>query len=152
MPKRSGMYAKLVDGEDDILGHIAYSVYKNQKSSLLKELNEEKLSDSEIEDKLDVFHRFVSAPEQIILYEEKAVTLSQDFITAALSDYIKEQEQEMEEKLTQIRNEYDEKYRKFFGENRPRSFMYGVAQSVVGAAITGFILVGIYLTGIKLLP
>lgn len=58
----SYIYSKLVENEDDILGHIAYSIYKSHKIAEIERLCSEKkvdfVSDADIEPFIQCFSRF----------------------------------------------------------------------------------------------
>ncbi len=81
------IYSKLVNGESDVLGAIAYSVYKRQKIETIKDF-EKKNGHSPSENDLKPFQGFSNSESQINFYKEQAIWLAHFFIDATFTEEI----------------------------------------------------------------
>lgn len=120
--KKSEAYSKLVSGETDVRGMVAYTIYKQQKIQYLE--NHEKESGNQ------------PSQEKIEAFCESAVT------EVAINNYYTQAEKLLHvygenlvnNKLSQISN--------FYQESKSKSFFWnGVWQSVVGAVFFAIVLV-----------
>lgn len=85
------IYSKLVEDENDIVGHIAYSLYKSEKVSYISKFKEEHKREPN-EDELKPFHDVTCMPSQLDGYRLKATTLLQLFLGYTAEERIKELE------------------------------------------------------------
>ncbi|MFO7801265.1 MAG: hypothetical protein R6V55_03085 [Desulfovermiculus sp.] len=90
------IYAKLVEGEDDVLGLLAYGLYKRDKIEHIKRINAETGEDP-TEEELEHFHK--SSEAHIENYETRALNLSRNFLESVLGERVAEIEQEYKEKF-----------------------------------------------------
>ena len=124
------IYSKLVSDETDILGHIAYSLYKAEKVEYLEKLAKDK---TEIEEKdLCHFHKISCLDTTIERYKLQAQTIFLDYLNEVLENHKED-----------IKSDYLANQRKLLGEVvRPLKpkFWDGVLQSIVGAFFFAIIL------------
>jgi hypothetical protein len=88
--KFNTVYNELVSGEDDILGHIAYSVYKNQKLYEIDRFKEQHDGRAPTDEEMEPFLTFSRSPTQVSFYKERAVSLSQVFLNEAIGEQLEE--------------------------------------------------------------
>lgn len=125
------MYSRLVKSDQDIVGCTAYALYKSAKIAYIKRTEEETgVAISEL--KLQAYDKTQQTSQQIQLYIDKAKSLISALNQATLDKVI-----------TQIENECSSRHNEMIKaaiatSNQP--FMYGVAQSVMGAGIYSILL------------
>lgn len=119
------LYKKIVAGERDVVGHIAYALYKSAKIKHIEEYKAQHNDAESDEDYLDHFHTIACLDEEVNRYRIQATGIIQDFIQNSVDETTSKIEKENKEKELQIRRGMD--------DIKPRSFMYGVWQSAVGA-------------------
>jgi hypothetical protein len=123
--KRRWIYSKLVKDENDMLGHIAYSLYKRQKIEFIKDKEEENNGQPPTDQQLRDFQEFAGSESQLELYRNKAINLSQIFLQTTLNEDLEKQKEE------------------FLNRYSPPGFWWGVLQGIVASFIfvaLGFIL------------
>ena len=121
----STVYRLLVHGEDDLVGQIAYAVYKQQKIEKITRFatkNKRPPTDEE----LASFMENAESETQQSFYNERAVSILQDFLQKSLAD-------EVEEMTAQTKAEYDAKINALLKDLKPKDFMYGVWQGVLAS-------------------
>ena len=111
------IYSKLVSGENDVLGAIAYSVYKRQKIETIKEC-ERKLGRPPSEEDLQHFKDFSNSPSQIKFYQDQSFSLAQLFIDETFTE--------------EIEQEISRRVRQEMAAMKP-SFWYGVLQGLTAS-------------------
>jgi|SRR5471032_476805 len=114
------IYNRLVEDESDVLGGVAYAVYKRQKIEYVERIqkNTDRLP-NELE--LMFFHEHSNSGMQIESYKGQAMELVKSFLDTALSEEMKD-----------LSDLYSDKSRQEVSKLKPR-FWFGVAQSVVGS-------------------
>ncbi|MDP1772898.1 MAG: hypothetical protein Q8L15_11495 [Methylobacter sp.] len=116
------IYDKLVEDKNDILGIIAYSIYKRQKIEYLKKFKEENNREA-TQSEINSFKELSNSDTQLEFYRTQAVHLANAFLEEALSEHIEAKEQEfsirVHAELSGIKNK----------------FWNGVAQSLVGSIL-----------------
>jgi uncharacterized membrane protein YccC len=121
------IYSTLVQSEQDILGIIAYSLYKRQKIEYVQTFKT-KHGREPSDDDLAPFHDVSNSTTQLESYRNQAGQLAQGFLDASVAAQAAELEQYYSDKASvEIRNA------------KPR-FWWGVAQSVVGSVFFVFLL------------
>lgn len=125
-PLVSFIYDKLVQDEDDILGHIAYSVYKRQKIAHIKRICAEKNIDRVSDDDLKEFVAISQTDEQLQFYRERATQLANSFLDRSMKE--------------ELNAERDRLEREFLRDYKNHGFMYGVWQSIVASFL--FLVIG----------
>jgi ATP-dependent Zn protease len=87
------LYDLLVEGPEDFLGIIAYSVYKQQKSEIISRLSH----DSEkLKVELEAFYRLSKTDSQKNFYKNQALELSRTFLTSAVGEFLDERTAEIQ--------------------------------------------------------
>lgn len=89
MPRKySYIYSHLVKDENDLIGHIAYSIYKSEKIDYIKGRKEKgiELSDEDLEP----FNDVSATDGSIGSYRLRAEILLQDFVSNVLDETIEE--------------------------------------------------------------
>ncbi|WP_249672046.1 hypothetical protein [Pseudomonas abieticivorans] len=115
------IFQKLVQYDEDVLGIIAYSVYKKQKIEYLTSIRQ-KQGREPLASELESFHSLSNSPTQIETYQARALSLIRTFTDDAIVEEAKE-----------VSDYYAEKSRQEVAKLKPR-FWLGVGQSVVGSA------------------
>ena len=94
------IYSKIVEDDSDLIGHIAYSLYKKSKIEYLenKKIAGEILSDTE----LIPFNDFSSSESCIASYKIKAELIVQGFIENVLDEELKSYEEQAVNQQTDI--------------------------------------------------
>ena len=130
--KFSKVYERLVSDDRDLLGQVAYSIYKMRKRDFLMQKQAE-TGEEEIDEK--AINAFVEAQSDYTLglYKEQAKNIFREFLNASY-------ESELEEAVEQIEREYIGKYEELAKNVRPHSWWYGVLQSFVASFL--FLLAG----------
>lgn len=121
------MYERLVQGEDDIVGHIAYSIYKSHKIKWIKQFYEKNGHAPDTEE-MAPFVAIAESEEQCQFYAEHATTIAQNFLHRTLSEYSNENDRLNKE-------QYELRLEEVTHKIMPRTFMYGVWQSVFASFI-----------------
>jgi len=104
MPREyNSIYEKLVEGENDIIGHIAYSIYKRDKIDYITSKKEE---DVKIKNKtLKSFHEISSSNSSIESYKIKAEIFMQAFFENTFQEMKEDIETQTIENQTEILKE-----------------------------------------------
>ena len=123
------IYEKLVRDENDILGHIAYSVYKSQKLARIAEMKKGRPEGDVTDDDLAPFLEMSQSKDQMSFYLDRATALAQRFLDEGIGE-----ELEMEKRKMEF---------EFIRSHRTRGFMYGVWQGVFASFI--FVAAGLIL-------
>ncbi|WP_281980409.1 hypothetical protein [Tenacibaculum mesophilum] len=101
MPKKYNfIYEKLVEDKNDIIGHIAYSIYKQDKINFIKSKKDEGL---EVKGKiLKTFHELSSSESSIDAYKIKAEIVMQSFFENTINEISSDIEEEIKENHTEF--------------------------------------------------
>lgn len=124
------IYRSLVNDENDIIGIIAYSFYKQQKIEYIEDFRR-KHGRAPTDEELDHFHQFSNAQSQLESYRIKAVALAKEFLDVSLS-----------EKAEELDKKYANRARDEIRATKP-SFWFGVGQGVVASFLFAIFLGGI---------
>lgn len=84
--KYNAIYSQIVQSKDDLVGMIAYAIYKEQKLEYIRKLREEKGADL-CEDECRSFVTFSTTPSQISNYRKQAEIM----LTEAVAHVAKEE-------------------------------------------------------------
>jgi len=133
----SWVYKELVESESDIVGAIAYSIYKARKIEYIREFesdNGRNPSDSELRE----FRRTANLPGQLDDYRDKAERYLDQFCEAVLAERVRVAEQELLKST-------------FVREIRPK-WWRGIVDNVIAALITSLIalaaLIGLWIQAV----
>ena len=129
---RGGIYERLVKGEDDILGQIAYSIYKKRKWEFVVRKKAELDRDVIPSDLMEEFIKD-QTDYTLELYKTQAEKLSRDFLDASYGVQFAHEAEE-------LRKEYQQRYDDLVKAIRPRSWWYGFLQSFFASLF--FVLAG----------
>ncbi|MFW9082945.1 hypothetical protein ACOI7N_00025 [Pseudomonas sp. P2758] len=126
------IYTKLVENENDILGIIAYSLYKRQKIEYVQSLKEKKGCDPSDGD-LSQFHDVSNSQFQLQAYRNQADKLAQDFLTISLETRAEELEKYYNDQATSEIKSYKPNY--WIGVSQ------GVLASVIFVMLLGLLVI-----------
>lgn len=91
--KFSFFYSQIVEGENDMIGHITYSLYKTSKIKFIEKFKEGNAGRPPTEKELETF--YISAENHITSYRIQAEQLLSDFISRTVDASLEEIEKEM---------------------------------------------------------
>ena len=127
--KYNYIHQKIVNDDADVLGAIAYSIYKKEKQLFIEKFKAKNGKDPE-EDDIAKFHEIISTDSNIERFRMQAGGILQDFVNSTLSDTIHDIEEVCNENhLEQI----GKAIAPLKPESKGKRFWGGVLQSVVGA-------------------
>lgn len=133
MPRKYNyIYSRLVEGKGDIIGYIAYALYKEAKIEYINRFKEENSGKEPDEDDLKTFHDITSAGASVESYKYLASGILQTFLDNTL-----------EETKTQVEENLNRNHigliKKAIEPIKPpsmkASYFHGTMQSVLGAFI-----------------
>lgn len=135
------IYSKLVESETDIIGHIAYSLYKTDKIDFIDKFKKNNAKDPEEED-FNLFHITLGVEGQLERYKMEAKIILQNFcnntLTATIEDIEKIKEANIRSSLKEIVHELNPKTWKSILLNVTYSSVGAFLLAILGAAF-GFI-------------
>jgi hypothetical protein len=91
-------YSSLVEGEDDLVGLIAYSLYKSDKLAFLNKHRQD-TNTAPTEQELMAFCRTCTLPGPVSDYRAKATYLLQEMYDTLMEDAVQELEEKYKNKL-----------------------------------------------------
>lgn len=119
------VYEKLVDDENDILGILAYSIYKRQKIEFLKNFHKENNRDPD-QDEMASFQKLSVSDSQLEFYKNQSFVLVNAFLDEALEEDLNEREIDfsarVHSEVSQLKG----------------NFLTGVFQSLIGSVLFVF--------------
>lgn len=131
------IYKQIVESEDDIIGHIAYSLYKSNKIEFIEQFKEEHEGREPEDADFETFHRTTCLERSVKGYKEMANGILQRFMTVALEEqvnHIEEKSLRAHEKMIKDAVEPLKPKKGFW------AYIFGASQSVVGAIMFALIL------------
>lgn len=133
--KYSFIFSRIVKDDSDIVGHIAYALYKSDKVNYIENFKESNKREPTDED-LDAFHSVSSQYESIRKYRFIASHILKEFLDDTLEESIDNIEQECNERHADILKEV---IQPLLPKKKWTIFWHGVLQSVAGAFIFALI-------------
>lgn len=130
------IYKQLVEDETDIVGHIAYSLYKADKIRFINNFKEEKQREPK-ENELKSFHNASCLEGSLNGYKLLAIDLLKSFLDNTLAESVHQAETECQE---QYKSNIKEVITPLLPPTKHRQFWNGVWQSVLGAFFFAIIL------------
>lgn len=128
--KYNYIYKKLVEDRGDIIGHIAYALYKEDKIEYITKFRKEHNETEPTEDDLKPFNDISCASGSIDKYKFIAANILQAF----LENTLEETKHDIEEN---INKNHIELIQKAIEPIKPsslgKSYLHGIAQSIIGA-------------------
>lgn len=131
------IYEKLVENENDIIGHIAYSLYKSDKIKYIKSFQTMHGTEEVKESDLQRFHEISCIDNNIDRYKLQSVQILQNFLDNALSSATTQIEKDVENRQKEILSQI---IQPLAPKSKIRIFFNGVLQSIVGAFIFALII------------
>lgn len=92
------IYKKLVQSPNDVVGALAYALYKEEKIAYLTAFRDEKKIDP-IDAELAEFHRITNVPQRIESYRQQAEGLLQEFLDDVLAAQLLAKEEQLKSEL-----------------------------------------------------
>lgn len=140
--KYNFLYRSLVKDERDVVGHIAYALYKDSKIKHIEQFKVDHDGNEPTEDDLEHFHRISCQEDQIERYRIQASTILQDFLDNTLAETTAQIEEQTRQRhfntIQQIVSASEKRI-------KPKSFLYGVGQSALGSFVLMLALAGLML-------
>lgn len=133
--KYSYIFSRLVENDSDIVGHIAYALYKSDKVNYIESFKETHKTDPSEED-LDAFHAVSSQMESIRKYRFVASHILKEFLNDTLEESFENIEQDCNKRHAEILKEV---IAPILPKKKSTAFWHGVLQSVAGAFIFALI-------------
>ena len=94
------IYSKMVEGEGDMIGHIAYSLYKKSKIEYIE--NQKLKGKTVTDDELIPFNDFSSTDSSLETYRIKAEIILQGFIDNLLSEELQNSKEQAVKQQSEI--------------------------------------------------
>jgi hypothetical protein len=131
------VYESLVKDDKDIVGMLAYSIYKKQKQETIKEFIISNNGTRPSATDLESFHNFATQRTQLEIYRKQATGITQGLANSLLKAKQKD--------IKEIIDRHLSKSKGFW------SYMYGVSQSLVANFLwlIIFILFSVYLWSLE---
>lgn len=140
--KYCSIYSKMVKGDGDMVGHIAYSLYKAEKVQYINEQKESLKVDVLPEEVVQGFTAGRESKTSIDHYRGMAESILQDFMGGSFDAMSEQVISEVTNRLTQ---HMDANITPLLPEKEPgwKRFWGGVVQSMVGTFAMAFVVWGI---------
>ena len=134
------IYSQLVEDKADIIGHIAYALYKEDKIEFITSYKNEHTNEEPTEDDLKPFNIISSSQSSLDKYKFIASCILQTFLDNSLEESKKDVEDNMNKNHLEL-------IRKAIEPIRPcstlKSYLHGTIQSVIGAFVFMILLCGL---------
>ncbi|MDO6814070.1 hypothetical protein [Tenacibaculum soleae] len=125
MSEHNKIYQEIVTGEKDLIGIIAYSVYKRQKVEIIENIKKRKNSSEVSSTELTEFKEMSNTKTQIESYRNEAQYFLKEYADILMKDKLEEIE-------------------RYYRKKAVGGFFTGVWQSVVGSVIFA-LMVGVFI-------
>lgn len=137
------IYKKLVQSPNDVVGALAYGLYKEEKIAYLTQFKVEHGAEPTDQDLL-AFHRMTNVPQRIDAYKLQAEGLLQEFLDDVLGAALVEQQQSIQQNalMQSLRNNNRVLLTAVKGKF---NFLKGVVQSILAGLVTTGITFGFVL-------
>ncbi len=135
-------YSTLVEGPNDLVGLIAYSLYKRDKLDFI-ERHKVTTGRSPTSDELQVLYQLVNTPGQIEALRTRSATLLEQVTEVVLEDAVQQMEQDYKAKLTA-----ELKVHKSFW----RAVSENIVANIGAAALAALVIVVFYLSRVDAVP
>lgn len=133
--KYSFIFSRMVENDADIVGHIAYALYKSDKINYIEHFKESQKKDP-TEDDLNAFHDVSSQSESVKKYRFVAAHILRDFLDNSLEESLEEIERDCNDRHADILKEV---IQPLLPKKKSTIFWHGVFQSVAGAFLFALI-------------
>lgn len=126
----------IVEDDTDVIGHIAYALYKEQKIKFIEKKKDGNPERHLSEEDWQHFNEVTCTDENIQRYRLQATEILQNFVDDALRETIKQIESDTKKNQADI-------LAGIVAPLKPKGWWHGVGQSVVGALIFMVIAAGL---------
>lgn len=134
------IYSNLVEDNNDIVGHIAYALYKADKIHFIENFKKENSGNEPDEKDLKPFHDTTSCPGNLERYKLTAIHILQNFTNDTLHEMIQEIEQDA---INRNKVELSKIIEPLKPLSIKKSYFHGTVQSVIGAFVFMIIIAGL---------
>lgn len=101
MKEYNPIYSRLVKGENDIVGHVAYSLYKADKAKFFENYRKEHQGQAPDKNTISAYHEMIGEESHLARYTMQANTIVGKTLDAALIEMLEKAEKKMQENLHQ---------------------------------------------------
>ena len=122
------IYNSLVEDESDMVGCVAYSLYKKDKIQFIEKFKKDNGGTAPSESDLCHFHEHAFLDSNISRYRMQATSILQEFMNQTLENVANQVEQD-------VKDNFQTKIHEAVSDLKPKGFWYGVWQSVLGALV-----------------
>lgn len=142
------IYSKLVEREDDVVGTIAYSIYKTDKIAFIDDYKNNHGGQEPTEDDFKRFHEMICTDGHINRYQMQALNVLNSFLNDTLSETAAQIDDDCKNRHGQmlrgivegiatdiVNKQVPRIMQEQLKPIKPNGFWYGVGQSVLGALI-----------------
>lgn len=126
------IYSQIVEDDTDVIGHIAYALYKEQKIKFIEKKKDGNPDRHLSEEDWQHFNEVTCTDENIQRYRLQATEILQNFVDDALKETIKQIEYDTKKSQEDILSS-------IIKPIKPKGWLYGVGQSVAGAIVFAFL-------------
>lgn len=134
------IYSNLVEDNNDIVGHIAYALYKADKIHFIENFKHENSGAEPDEKDLKLFHSTTSCPGNLERYKLTAIHILQNFTNDTLHEMIQEIEQDA---INRNKQELSQIISPLKPPGIAKSYLHGITQSVLGAIVFMVLIAGL---------
>ena len=137
--KYNFIYSKMVKGESDMIGHIAYSLYKAEKIGWIEERKAENGGKEPTEADFEEYNKSCCTTQRIYYYRSMANGILQAFMGGSADMMAEQVASDVSEKVTQHIN-------KNIAPQMPKKmskwayYGHGIAQSAIGTIVLSLII------------
>ena len=133
------IYSRLVKDKSDMIGHIAYSLYKQEKVSWIEGHKQGNDGKEPTEEEFKSFHEACCSEQRINNYRAMATSILQEFMGGSTDMMAEQVAREVSDKVTQhINNNIANRIPKT--ESLGSRYFHGIAQSILAAVILAFVI------------
>lgn len=142
------IYSRLVEREDDVVGTIAYSIYKTDKIAFIEDYKNNHEGQEPTEEDFRRFHEMICTDGHINRYQMQAMNVLNSFLNetlretaAQIDDDCKNRHGQMLRSIVEgitkdiVREQVPKIIQEQLKPIKPKGFWYGVGQSVFGAFV-----------------
>lgn len=134
------IYSNLVEDNNDIVGHIAYALYKADKIHFIENFKKDNSGNEPDEKDLKPFHDTTSCPGNLERYKLTAIHILQNFTNDTLHEMIQEIEQDA---INRNKDELLKIVEPLKPPGLMKSYFHGALQSLIGAFAFMIIIAGL---------
>lgn len=129
--KYNYIYKTMVKSDTDVIGCIAYSLYKSEKVRYIEDFKKEHTTEPS-EDDLDIFHHIMASEESISRFRMQASTILAQFSDETLNSAIEQYEDDLEKNQMDALKKVVQKMQPKWWQN----ILWSVIASIIIIALT----------------